>query len=211
MTKIKIRAILFSHYIYYYQIRGDKEKMKKVLKTTAIALVIFSLLNAEEIPDPCTLLTQQEAETLLQVPVQPGRLRDEGRIIMGLTCTYYSQDMIGKPGTISIMIDTTKSMKKNGSIYESAKDEYYRILRAHTEAMKEKHLPVHKISGLGDDAFWLSPKLTVIYKDTYFTITAHPHVTTMGTEPWREKAEAVQLSVSKSVAKLVLQRLSENK
>ena len=179
--------------------------MKK--SSTFLGILLWltaSLLAADTIPNPCKLLTQQEAETLIKVPVQPGRLRDEGRIVMGLTCTYYSQDMIGNPGTISIVIDTTESMKKNGSVYESAKDEYDRILRAHTEAMKEKHLPVHKVSGLGDDALWLSPKLTVLYKDIYFTITVHPHIKSM------QKAEAAQLPIAQKAAKIILGRLAKN-
>ncbi len=184
--------------------------MKMIPKIVIMLSVLFSLLGASEIPHPCLLVTQKEAEAILKIPVQPGRHKDERAVFMGMRCTYYSKDPMARPASLTLVVDTTESMKKSDSIYESAKDEYSRILRAHAEAMRQKRRSVHKIEGLGDDAFWLSPKLTVLYKNTYFTVTAHPNVEAMVSVASGKKHEERALVAAKKAAQIVLKKLEKS-
>jgi len=172
---------------------------------------IASSVQADSIPDPCKLLTHQEVESIMQIPMKPGKLKDHRSTFQGMSCWYISVDRFEKTGSIDIKIDTTQSMKENDSIYESAKDEYDRQKYAHIEALKYHHKEntFHPIEGMGDDAFWYDPSLTILNKDAIIIIRVHAGagLSAHSADELRKKVEAADLSVATKVAKLLLERM----
>ncbi len=177
----------------------------------SILLMTLSTLQAESIPDPCKLLTLQEVEKVMSIPMKPGKLKDGRSYFKGLSCWYTSVARFEKTGSIDITIDTTQNMKETDSIYASAKEAYDREKYAHIEALKYHHKEntFHPIKGLGDDAFWYDPSLTILNKDSIITIRVHAGagLSANGSEELRKKVEAADLSVAEKIAQLVLKRL----
>ena len=184
--------------------------IQRIFRIIAIFLMTFSIVSADSIPDPCKLLTQQEAEKIMGIPMKTGRLKDGRSYFMGLTCDYFSKDQFGKFGSVNITVDSTQSMKETDSIYDSAKDHYNREKNAHIQAWKDRHLGnIHNIEGLGDDAYWLDPSLRILYQDFYIVIRAHAGagMSAANSEALQKKVEERNLSVSKQIAELILAKL----
>lgn len=182
-----------------------------ISRLTVALLLTFSILSANNIPNPCKLVTQAEANKIMNIPMQSGRLKDGRSYFMGLTCTYFSKDRFEKPGSVEITVDSTQSMKETDSIYESAKDHYDKEKNAHIQALKDhnKADSFHKIDGIGDDAYWYNPSLTILYKDFYIVIRTHAGggMSASSSEDLQKKVEARNLSVSKQIAQLMLSKL----
>ena len=176
-----------------------------------LLLMIVSAVQAESIPNPCKILTLQEVENIMHIPMKPGKLKDHRSTFQGMSCWYLSVDRFEKTGSIDIGIDTTQSMKETDSIYESAKDEYDRKKYAHIEALKYHHKEnaFHPIKDMGDDAFWYDPSLTILDKDAIIIIRVHAGagLSAHGSEELRKKVEAADLSVATNIAKLLLKRI----
>jgi len=171
----------------------------------------FSAAQAEDIPDPCKLLTQVEAEKIMGIPMKPGRAKDGRSYFMGISCKYFSKDQFGKSGSVAITIDSTQSMKKTDSIYTSAKDHYDRKKNALIQSLKDHSQAAlfHKIENIGDDAYWHYPSLTILNKDLYIVIRTHAGggMSAPSSTELQKKVEARSLSVSKQISQLILDKL----
>ena len=147
--------------------------VQKWLQKTVLALVmVISGVQAENIPNPCELLTHQETEQLMGIPMKEGRLKDSKSLFVGMVCSYFSVSLFDKSGSIVLTIDTTKSMKETDSIYTSAKDHYNRQKNAYIKAQKDQNKldSSPNIEGFGDDAYWNHVSLIILDKDTYLDI-----------------------------------------
>lgn len=173
--------------------------------------IILSPLQAENIKDPCQLLTQQEIEKIMNIPMKAGQLKDHRSYFLGLGCWYRSVQQFEKSGSVNITIDTTQNMKETDSIYTSAKDHYDRQKYAYIKALKGRNEEnrFHKIEGLGDDAYWNHVSLIILNKDSYINIRVHASagMSANSSEELQKKIDVRTLSVSKEIAQLVLKRL----
>lgn len=184
--------------------------LRRILLTTGM---IFSLIQAETIPDPCGLLTHQEAEEMMGIPMKEGRLKDSRAHFVGLVCSYFSVDQFERSGSIKITIDTTQSMEESRSIHHSAKDRYERQKYAYTEALKDqgKTDTFEIIGGLGDNAYWNRVSLIVLVNDIYLDIQvkASAGMKAENAEALYQKIEAINLALSKKIAALVVKKLGK--
>ncbi len=184
---------------------------KWLRKTVLASLTIISIVQAENIPNPCELLTHQEVEQLMNIPMKEGRLKDSKNQFIGLVCSYFSVNLFDKSGSITLTIDTTQSMKETDSIYASAKDHYDRQKHAYIEAQKEQNKlnAFPTIEGLGDDAYWNHVSLIILDKDTYLDIhiNAGAGMSGKNKDEVQKKVEERNLTIAKKVAALILQKL----
>ena len=184
------------------------------LRRTLLATgMIFSLIQAETIPDPCGLLTHQEAEEMMGIPMKEGRLKDGRDHFVGFVCSYFSVDQFDRSGSIKITIDTTQSMEESSSVHRSAKDRYERQKYAYSEALKDqgKADTFETIEGLGDDAYWNRVSLIVLVNDIYLDIQvkAGAGMKAENAEALYQKIEARNLALSKEIAALIIQKLGK--
>lgn len=186
---------------------------KWLRRTILTAGILFSVVQAETIPDPCGLLTHQEAEEIMAIPMKEGRLKDNRTLFVGLVCSYFSVDQFDRSGSVKITIDTTQSMKETHSIYRSAKDRYERQKYAYTEALKDQNKldTFQKIEGFGDDAYWDRVSLIVLVKDIYLhvRVKAGAGMKAENSEALYQKIETRNLALSKEIAVLVVEKLAK--
>ena len=157
------------------------------------------------------LLTRKEAEKIVQVPLKPGRLSDDRSYFQGMSCQYLPVQMFEKGGSATLSIDTTANMKATDSIFGSAKEQYGKELYAHKQALARQHKEKSftRVEGLGDDAFFTDPSLTILDGDTHIVIRASggPKITAKDSETFDKKMKARNLELSKKIAKEVLKKL----
>lgn len=181
-------------------------------KTVLSSVLVISAIQAESIPNPCELLTHQEVEQLMGIPMKEGRLKDSKNQFVGLVCSYFSVNPFDKAGSIELTIDTTQSMQETNSIYTSAKDHYDRQKNAYIDAQKDQQKldTSLTIEMLGDDAYWNHVSLIILDKDTYLDIhvKASAGISGKNKEEVQKKVEEKNLSVSKEAAVLILQKLN---
>lgn len=191
-----------------------------MIRNTSIlfSMILLTMLSAGDkvlIPDPCKLLTQQEIEKIVQVPMKPGRLRDGRSYFSGMSCEYFSLKQFEKPGSVKITIDTTASMKATDSIYESAKELYSKQKYAYKEALKDHHKEdtFLRVEGLGDDAYWVENSLRILDGNRYIAVSASggPKLSAHSSQELDKKVQSRNIALSKEVAKLVLERVGQKK
>ncbi len=177
----------------------------------SILIMTLSILQADNIPDPCNMLTHQEIEKIMNIPMKEGKSKDYRNIFGGLGCNYGSINMFEKSGSVSITIDTTKSMEETGYIWESAKERFDKEKYAYKNALKRRNKAstFHKIKGIGEDAYWNHSSLKILNKDTYIYIrvNAGAGMSASNSEELHKKVDAKNLSVSKKIAQRILEKL----
>lgn len=168
-----------------------------------IVMVTTLAAAAQKVPDPCSLLSAQEVEEVMQVPMKPGRLRDGRGSFSGLSCTYFSQNQFEQSGSVKIIIDTTADMQENGHIYPSAKAMYEKQKQAYVQALKRQNRSseFQPVKGVGEDAFWDGSFLKAVSGDTYLAVSVSGGGKTDGASE--------KYSRSSTIARRILQRLKE--
>ncbi|MEA3455447.1 MAG: hypothetical protein U9R26_02965 [Campylobacterota bacterium] len=189
--------------------------IRKISFALGILFAMTPTLVAENIPNPCELLALKEVENVVKVPLKPARLRDDRSHFGGMSCEYFSAKQFEKPGGAKITLDTTSSMKATDSIYESAKKLYDKQKYAVKKALKRQHKEdtFLKMDKLGDDAYWIGNSLRILDGDTYIVIIASggPKLSAHSSEELDKKVSERKLTLSKELAKLVLERLEQKK
>jgi len=187
-----------------------------IRKFVLLALLVPMMLLAGEkelIPNPCKLLEKAELEKIVQIPLKPGRLRDNRNTFDGLNCFYYSAEPFEKHGSVTISIDTTASMKATDSIWESAKNRYDKEKYAYQQALKRQNKAdsYHKIEGLGEDAYWDNVSLTILDGGNYINIRASggPQMSAHSSEELNKMVNERKLQLSLKIAERVLQKLKQ--
>ena len=185
-------------------------------KFILIVLMLPMVLLAEEkelIPNPCKLLEKAELEKIVQIPLKPGRLRDNRSTFDGMSCFYFSAKPQEKHGSVTISIDTTASMKATDSIWESAKNRYDKEKYAYQQALKRENKSdsYHPVKGLGEDAYWDHTSLNILDGNTYINIRASggPQIIAHGSRELDKMVNERELQLSQSIAKRVLQKLKQ--
>ena len=103
---------------------------------------------------PCQLLTPQDAEQILGVPVAEPRLTEVVGMAAGQKCCLHHADPLaqrGGVGAISLISYDRATMESKDGVFTSPQKFFERI-RSVQKASKPEN--VSEISGLGDKAFW---------------------------------------------------------
>jgi hypothetical protein len=176
--------------------------------------LMTSPLNAKEmVPDPCKILSHAEVEEIMQISMKEGRFRDKRGTFIGFVCTYFSKNRFEKSGILEITIDTTEDMKANDHIFASTKEMYDRRLYAYREALKrqKKEDELHKIKGLGDDAYWNGRTIKILDKDTYIEVRADRNggISAKDSETFNRLVEERSLNLTQKAAKKIVEKLKK--
>ncbi len=185
---------------------------KKYLYLSVIFIVTLATAS-ESMPDPCKILTIAEVESVMQIPMKEGRLRDSRSTFYGLTCSYASQNMFEQSGSVSINIETTANMKETDHIFTSCKEKYERQKYAVIETLKRqnKEDTFHPVKGLGDEAYWIGHSLRILSKEMLLVIRITGGFGLKGKDkPTLEKQlEEKHVELAKEIAKRTLEKLEK--
>ncbi len=102
--------------------------------------------------DPCRLVTRVEAEEVLANPAEVERPREANNEYLA-TCRYVA------PRGRSVAVLAVTVSRKNGQMgFENAR------------RMEEEGVPIQRVSGVGDHAFWVGDPLNALYtlRDTVY-------------------------------------------
>ena len=187
--------------------------VRKIVIVLALLTAMLFAGKTEVSLDPCKLLTQQEAESVLKTKMKPGRLNKSGAVFGTLSCDYLSVDRFEKSASVTLTVGTTAFMKANDAVFESAREKYEKEKNAYLEALKRQNktdtfLPVE---GLGDDAYWGSVSLNILQGDTYINIrvSATAGMSAKNSQEMEKMVKGRNLAVSKAFAKIVLPKLKQ--
>jgi len=188
--------------------------LKKIVLFGIVCMLSWAA-GSEDIPDPCTLLTVQEVENVMHIPMKEGRFRDGRNTFNGLQCTYFSKNRFEKSGSVNITIETTADMKATDHIFESVKEMYEKQKYAYGQALKDKKKgkSIHFVKGLGDEAYWNGISLNILNKDTYLDIRISSGfgLSSNDSRILEKRVEEKTLSASLAIAKQILNRLEKKK
>ena len=176
--------------------------------------MVFSMtLVTATIPDPCKLLSVVEVESVMQISMKKGRLRDSRSTFSGMTCNFDSQNKFEQSGSVSINIETTANMKAADHIFTSCKEKYEKQKYAVIEALKRQNKAdtFHPIEGLGDEAYWIGNSLRILSRETLLEIRITGGFGLKGKDkPTLEKQlEEKRMSVAKEIAQRTLEKLGQ--
>ena len=187
-----------------------------VRKIVILFTVLAASLLASESKstlDPCRLLTKQEAEKVLRVPLKAGRLNKSGAVFGTLSCSYLSVDRFEKSASVTLTVGTTSFMKENDAIFESAKEKYDKEKYAYKEALKrqKKTDTFESIKGLGDDAYRGNVSLNILQGDACVDIrvSAASGMHAGSSQEMEKRTKEKNLALSKEIAKIVLPKLRQ--
>ena len=185
-----------------------------IRKISFIFVALTTLLfvaEAESVLDPCQMLTKQEVEKVLKRPMKPGRLGKSNSIFGTLSCTYFSVDRFENSASVVLNIGTTSFMKENDAVFESAKEKYEKEKNAYLGALKcrDETDTFEVVKGLGDEAYWGTIALHILKGDTFLNIkvSASTGMSAKSSQEMEKMVKERNLSVSKEIAQIILQKL----
>ena len=122
-----------------------------------------------EVPGPCGLFAQADAEALFNEPVSPGVSR-ETVAPAGKSCRYsFRKD--GSVYGVTVRVCTTEEIAAEG-IFGSAGDVFSRQIGARTRH-EEASKTVLEVGVPGAEAFWEGTALWVLKGEVLFLLTVH--------------------------------------
>ncbi|MBT4512565.1 MAG: hypothetical protein HOC20_10205 [Chloroflexi bacterium] len=154
--------------------------------------------------DPCTLITKQDAESLLGEEVGDA-WQQEAIAPAGKSCSYSTQEMAtSKKATVTIH---SSALIAAEGIFDSAQDAYDRHKRAVLGSDYGKEL-FQAIDGLGSDACW-DGMLRILQDDLYITleVASLPVEGASSSEELQEMQNVKTIAAERTLAQIVLNRL----
>lgn len=189
--------------------------IRKISFVLAVLMTLLLVAEAESGLDPCQLLTKQEVEKVLKRPMKPGKLSKGNALFGTLSCTYLSVDQFEKSASAVLNIGTTSFMKENDAVFESAKEKYEKEKNAYLGALKRRNETdtFEAVMGLGDEAYWGTVALHILKGDTFLKIkaSASAGMSAKSSQEMEKMVKERNLTVSKEIAKIVLQKLEQAK
>ncbi len=144
--------------------------------------------TANELIDPCTLLTKSEAEAALSEPVKEPELKDTNNPLGGKICIY---EPISENSDKFIQI----GLVQNEGMTKNLRDSGYNVKQLYEETKKNLVQDGKPVSGIGDDAFWGTPGLHILKGNVYLNIGVG------------NTSKPENLELAKSLAEKVISRL----
>jgi hypothetical protein len=153
--------------------------------------------------DACSLVSKEEVESILQTPVKGAKSSERSDGTFKISQCLYTAAEIGKSVNLDlIQADPNEPSKRSPKDFWKEKFDPYENEepRTNRDDEKEQNAPSKKITGLGDEAYWVSNRfgsvLYILKGDAFVSIGVE------GTDD-----EETKLEKSKALAQKALQRL----
>ena len=189
--------------------------IRKISFVLSVLMTLLLVAEAESALDPCQLLAKQEVEKVLKRPMKPGKLSKGNALFGTLSCTYLSVDQFENSASAVLDIGTTSFMKENDAVFESAKEKYEKEKNAYLGALKRRNETdtFEAVKGLGDKAYWGTVALHILKGDTFLKIkmSASAGMSAKNSQEMEKRVKEKNLTVSKEIAQIVLQKLEQIK
>ena len=150
--------------------------------------------------DACSLITTKEIEAIQGTPLKETKRSSKSQGGLTVSQCYFLLPMIAESIVVTV---TQRADTSNGRDPKQSWDEMFHRDKGKTNAREEEEKEVaapQEITGLGDEAFWVSRryggKLYVLKRGTYISVG----VGSPGDQ-------AIKLQKSKALAEIVLKRL----
>jgi hypothetical protein len=153
--------------------------------------------------DPCSLVSKEEVESIQQTPVKDAKSseRSDGTFRIS-QCVYTASEFSKSVNLDLIQADPNEPRKRSPKDFWKEKFDPYEDEEPKTNRgdEKEKGVPPKKITGLGDEAYWVSNRfgavLYILKGDAFISI-----------DIGGPDDEETKLEKSKALAQKALQRL----
>lgn len=107
-----------------------------------------ALAQERSAPDPCTLLSKADIETVIGQKAGDGTVNPSANPQAGSPCQY----IVGSGGVFSILIKKAASDEKAAKVMEE---------------LKKRNIPVSEAPGIGDHSFFSSPGYGMVQLNTF--------------------------------------------
>lgn len=182
-----------------------KRSLRYVLAAVAAAVLLSAAAWGAEVPGPCELFAQADAEALFNEPVSPGVSR-ETVAPAGKSCRYsFNRD--GSVYGVTVRVCTTEEIAEEG-IYASAGDVFARQVGART-AHEEASKTFQEVGVTGGEAFWEGTALWVLKGDVLFLVEVHAPLggSFKDMNEMNAAQEKQNLALARTAAGVILERL----
>jgi hypothetical protein len=182
-----------------------KRSLRYVLAAVAAAVLLSAAAWGAEVPGPCELFAQADAEALFNEPVSPGVSR-ETVAPAGKLCRY-SFRKSGSVFGVTVRVCTTEEIAEEG-IFGSAGDVFARQVGART-AHEEASKTFQEVGVTGGEAFWEGTALWVLKGDVLFLVEVHAPLggSFKDMNEMNAAQEKQNLALARTAAGVILERL----
>ena len=141
-----------------------------IIAAALLAILALAAPVLAGIPEPCSLITKEEAEAILGEAVKAPRTGKVVGMAEGVKCEYFTAAPIAKRGGTG-MVKLTMFTKDTlgGGLFSSPENYFERRFKASNKAGAK----LEEISGLGEQAYWDSKSnvLHILAKDMYLLLS----------------------------------------